>query len=62
MEYVNWCLTNWDKIALVLTGLVTVASTIAAITKTETDNKWVGRFKKLVDVLAINVGKAKRAK
>ena len=44
----------------VLTAVVALASTIAALTPTKTDDSWVAKAQKFVDVLAINIGKAKQ--
>jgi hypothetical protein len=43
----------------VLTMIVTVASLIAASTPTPKDDIWIGKLYKLVDLLALNIGKAK---
>mgnify|MGYP003108830442 CR=1 FL=1 len=39
--------------------IVTVASIVAASTPTPKDDEWIGKFYKFIDVLAINIGKAK---
>ena len=43
----------------ILTMIVTVASLIAASTPTPKDDVWIGKIYKLVDLLALNIGKAK---
>tara|TARA_R100001510_G_C7603876_1_gene169637 strand:- start:395 stop:559 length:165 start_codon:yes stop_codon:yes gene_type:complete len=43
----------------IVTAIVTVSSIVAAITPTPKDDVWIGKLYKLVDVLAINIGKAK---
>lgn len=43
----------------VVTLIVTVASIVAAVTPTPKDDEWMGKLYKLIDVLAINIGKAK---
>ena len=43
-----------------VTMLVTVASLVAASTPTPKDDVWIGKFYKLIDLLAINVGKSKQ--
>ena len=43
----------------ILTMIVTVASLIAASTPTPKDDIWIGKLYKLVDLLALNIGKAK---
>ena len=42
-----------------VTTIVTVASIIAASTPTPKDDAWIGKLYKFVDLLALNIGKAK---
>jgi hypothetical protein len=42
-----------------ITIIVTVASLIAASTPTPKDDAWIGKLYKFVDLLALNIGKAK---
>jgi hypothetical protein len=44
----------------IITTIVTVASIIAALKPIPNNNKWIEKFYKLTDLLAINVGKAKQ--
>ena len=41
------------------TSAVALASAIAALTPTPKDDHWVSKIYKIVDMIAINVGKAK---
>ena len=41
------------------TMIVTVASLIAASTPTPKDDQWIAKLYKFIDMLALNVGKAK---
>ena len=43
-----------------VTTIVTVASIIAASTPTPKDDEWIAKLYKFVDLLAINIGKAKQ--
>ena len=43
-----------------VTTLVTVASIIAASTPTPKDDEWIAKLYKFIDLLAINIGKAKQ--
>jgi len=43
-----------------ITTIVTVASIIAASTPTPKDDEWIGKFYKFIDLLALNIGKAKQ--
>lgn len=51
---INWIMENKEALITIVTGLVTVASIIAKMTPTETDNKVVGYVLKFVDMLAMN--------
>ena len=42
-----------------VTMIVTVASLVAASTPTPKDDVWIGKLYKMIDLLAINVGKSK---
>ncbi len=42
-----------------ITTIVTVASIIAASTPTPKDDAWIGKLYKFIDLLALNIGKAK---
>ena len=43
----------------IATAVVTVSSIIAASTPTPQDDVWIGKLYKFVDLLALNIGKAK---
>ena len=43
-----------------ITMIVTVASIVAASTPTPKDDVWIGKLYKFVDLLALNIGKAKQ--
>ena len=42
-----------------ITTIITVASLIAASTPTPKDDAWIGKLYKFIDMLALNIGKAK---
>lgn len=44
---------------ITITSIVTVASLIAASTPTPIDDGWIKKLYRLIDLAAINVGKAK---
>ena len=48
------------EIVMWVTTIVTVASLIAASTPTPKDDAWIGKLYKFVDLLALNIGKAKQ--
>ena len=43
----------------IATALIALASAIAAVTETQTDDNWAGKGQKLLDLVALNIGKAK---
>ena len=47
------------NIIMWVTTIVTVASLIAASTSTPKDDIWIGKLYKFIDMLALNIGKAK---
>ena len=47
------------EIVSTVTLIVTVASLIAASTPTPKDDQWMGKLYKFIDMLALNIGKAK---
>ena len=55
----SWILEHKDALIGILTGIVAVASAIAALTPTPKDDTIVGKVYKVIDLLALNVGKAK---
>ena len=50
---------NFETIIEIGTAAVTLASTIAAVTKTPADDNWVGKIYRILDFLALNIGRAK---
>jgi len=42
-----------------VTAIVTISSIIAASTPTPKDDEWIGKLYKFIDLLAVNIGKAK---
>jgi len=47
-------------VANIATALIAVASLIAALTPTPKDDAWMAKLYRLIDVLALNIGKAKQ--
>lgn len=60
MEYINWITENWEGVLAVITGVIAVASAVSAMTETPKDDAIVSKIKRLIDALALNVGKAKK--
>jgi hypothetical protein len=59
MDILNWIITNAGTLIGVASSVVAAASAIAALTPTPKDDTWVAKIYKVVDWLALNVGKAK---
>lgn len=59
MSIVSWVMENFGALIGILTALVAAASAIAAVTPTPRDDEIVGKLYKIIDALALNVGKAK---
>lgn len=59
MKALLWLSAHADQIIAALTSIVTGASAIAALTPTPKDDTFVGKLYKIIDWLALNVGKAK---
>jgi len=48
-----------SDLASIAPMVVTVCSIIAAVTPTPKDDQWIAKLYKFIDILAINIGKAK---
>jgi hypothetical protein len=48
------------NIANIATAVISVASIIAALTPTPKDDVWMAKVYRFIDILAINIGKAKQ--
>lgn len=44
----------------IVTGVVCAASIVCALTPTPKDDQMIGRLYKLIEMLALNIGKAKQ--
>ena len=47
-------------IANIATAVISVASVIAALTPTPKDDVWIAKLYRFIDIMAINIGKAKQ--
>jgi hypothetical protein len=59
MNILNWIITNASDLIGVAATIVAAASAVAALTPTPKDDTWVAKIYKVVDWLALNIGKAK---
>lgn len=53
---------NWESVLLAVTSVIAAASAIAALTPTPKDDAILAKIRGLIDVLALNVGNAKKPK
>lgn len=49
----------WPSLIEIAFSIISVASAIAALTPTPTDDNWVGKIYRIVDLFALNFGYAK---
>lgn len=54
-----WIIENWKLLGSIAGGILLTANSIAALTPNETDNKWIARIQKVVDLVAMSTGKTK---
>ena len=52
---------NIEQYAQIITAVVTIASIITSATKTKSDNKYLNLVLKVLNLVALNVGKNKNA-
>ena len=58
-QIISYLLSNADNLIAIATAIVAAASAIAAITPTPKDDAIASKAYKVLDWLALNVGKAK---
>ena len=49
----------WINLFMWITAIIAIASLVAAVTPTPQGDKWSAKLYKLIDLLALNIGKAK---
>lgn len=59
IQALTWLSAHADQIVGALTSIVTGASALAALTPTPKDDSIIGKLYKIIDFLALNIGKAK---
>jgi hypothetical protein len=58
-DIINYLINNHEQILSTITAVVAACSAIAALTPTPLDDGWVRKLYKIVDFLALNIGRAK---
>lgn len=56
---ITYILENAEELIGIATTVVATASAIAALTPTPLDDTWVGKAYRIIDWLALNIGRAK---
>ncbi len=56
IEYIS---ENKEGIFQIITAVIAVASAVAALTPTPKDDGWIKKITGIIDLLALNIGKAK---
>ena len=56
----NFIINHIDEILVVISSIVTTASAICALTPSTKDDSILSKIRQAMDVLALNVGKAKK--
>jgi len=59
MNFINYIIENKEELIAIVGSVVALASLVAALTPTPKDDSWIGKAYKIVDWMALNVGKAK---
>ena len=59
MNFITYILDNKEELIKLAASVVALASLVAALTPTPADDTFVGKAYRIVDWLALNVGKAK---
>lgn len=56
---INYIIDNHRELLGIATSVIAAASAIAAVTPTPADDKFVGKAYRIIDWLALNIGRAK---
>ena len=59
MSFITWVIDNFGTIMNIATAIVTAASGIAAMTPTPKDDSMARAAYRIIDTLALNIGRAK---
>jgi len=59
-EVIHYLINNHQQILSAAAAVVAASSAIAALTPTPSDDGWVRKLYKVIDFLALNIGRAKQ--
>lgn len=57
----DFIITHIDNLLIILSSVITTASALTALTPSPKDDTVILKVKQILDVLALNIGNAKRA-
>lgn len=57
----DFIITNMETIFIIITSIISIASAVAALTPTSVDDNIIAKIRKVVEILALNIGNAKPA-
>lgn len=57
----NFIINHLNELWIVISSVISGASAVTALTPTQKDDNILSQFKKLMNVLALNIGNAKQA-
>lgn len=57
---IHFIITNWNDILISISSIVAGASALVALTPNKKEDSILMKTKKLLDILALNIGNAKR--
>ena len=55
---IDFIMGIWNLL-MIIPIVISIASVIVALTPTPKDDEWIGKLYKFIDLLAVNIGKAK---
>ena len=58
-EVITYITANWESIIAAITAVVTAAAAITALTPSTKDDSVVAKIRKVLNLLALNIGNAK---
>ena len=53
MEIITWLKMNWDSVLAIIGGVVSVATIIVKLTKTDTDDKILAKIIKVLSIFSL---------
>lgn len=57
----NWIMENVHTLLTIITSVISTASLVAALTPSASDDRIISRLRQIIDLLALNIGHAKKS-